>query len=75
MKVLIDECGRHQPNEQHVQQLLKLTFNLRRKEINDSLQSTTALKEAHPYFGYNKWVSIMLFHHHSSQNTKMHFKF
>ena len=39
---------------------MKLTFKLRREEINNSILSVTDLKTQYPYFTNKKSVSIIL---------------
>lgn len=47
-------------NETYIYKLMKLTFKLRREEINNSISSVTDLKTQYPYFTNKKSVSIIL---------------
>lgn len=51
----------HTPNNHnHIYKLMKLTFKLRREEINNSVLSVTDLKCQYPYFTNKRWVSTYL---------------
>ena len=43
-------------NHQYFHRLLKLTYELRRLNINSSSMTMSAVKEEYPYFGNAKWV-------------------
>lgn len=58
MECLLKELKKPRPQSELVEKLLKLTFEKRRKTIDESLLHTVDLVNEFPFFKVKTWVSI-----------------
>ena len=56
MESILEEIKRSQPRNYIINQLLKLTFGVRRQKVNCSVSHTLDLLEEFPFFKQKKWV-------------------
>ena len=55
-KALVQEYRSRHSNPEHIQQLMKATYDVRRSKITTSLSHVVTLKTEYPFFGCKDWV-------------------